>query len=48
MTGKQLPGGLVIADTVVQDPGFVAAALLCARLGERAVEAWMFGLVRRE
>jgi CAAX protease family protein len=44
VTGENLPGGLVIADTVAQDLAFVASALLFARVGGRAVRAWMFGL----
>lgn len=44
VTGENLPGGLVIADTVVQDIAFVAAAVLFAHAGGRAVRVWMFGL----
>ena len=44
VTGENLPGGLVIADTVVQDVAFVAAAVLFAHVGGRAVRSWMFGL----
>jgi membrane protease YdiL (CAAX protease family) len=40
------PGGLEIAGTVVQDALFVAAAVLAARTGGRAVRAWQFGLQR--
>ena len=38
--------GLSIADTVVQDLGFVLAAVYCAQLGGRAVRSWQFGLRR--
>ena len=44
VTASHVPGGLEIADTVVQDAAFVAAALFFARLGGRTVEAWEFGL----
>jgi uncharacterized protein len=40
------PGGLTIAGLYVQDALFVAAAVLAARTGERAVRAWQFGLQR--
>jgi membrane protease YdiL (CAAX protease family) len=36
--------GLVIADTAVQDAGFIAVALFFAQLGGRRVAAWQFGL----
>ena len=36
--------GLVIADTTVQDLGFIGAALFFAQLGGRRVAAWQFGL----
>jgi membrane protease YdiL (CAAX protease family) len=39
-----LPGGLEIADTVVQDAGFIAVAVFFAGLGGRTVRAWQFGL----
>lgn len=41
-----LPPGLTIADTVVQDIGFVAVAVYCAGLGGRVVRSWQFGLRR--
>lgn len=41
-----LPPGLSIADTVVQDIGFVGAAVYCAHLGGRVVRSWQFGLRR--
>ena len=44
VTSSHLPGGLVIADTVVQDAAFVAAAIFCAQLGGRTVSAAQFGL----
>jgi membrane protease YdiL (CAAX protease family) len=40
------PAGLAIADTVVQDVGFVLAAVYFARLGGRRVRSWQFGLRR--
>ncbi|HST55563.1 MAG TPA: CPBP family intramembrane glutamic endopeptidase [Solirubrobacteraceae bacterium] len=39
-----LPPGLEIADTVVQDIGFVAAAVIFAQMGGRTVRVWQFGL----
>jgi uncharacterized protein len=36
--------GLVIADTTVQDLGFIGAALFFAQLGGRRIAAWQFGL----
>jgi membrane protease YdiL (CAAX protease family) len=39
-----VPGGVEIADTAVQDFGFVLVALFFAHLGGRRVEAWQFGL----
>jgi uncharacterized protein len=39
-----VPGGVEIADTAVQDSGFVLVALFFAHLGRRKVEAWQFGL----
>jgi len=40
----RLPPGLQIADTFVQDVGFVAAAVLIAGWGGRQARAWQFGL----
>jgi uncharacterized protein len=40
------PGGLEIADTVLQDAMFVLAAVLFAKVGGRTVRAWQFGLQR--
>ena len=44
VTSSHVPPGLTIADTAVQDAGFVAVALFFAQLGGRAVAAAMFGL----
>jgi membrane protease YdiL (CAAX protease family) len=44
ITSSHLPGGLEIADTVVQDLAFVAAAVFFAQLGGRVVAATQFGL----
>jgi uncharacterized protein len=46
ISGGNLPPGLSIADTVVQDVGFVLAAVYCAHLGGRVVRSWQFGLRR--
>jgi membrane protease YdiL (CAAX protease family) len=45
-SGSHLPPGLSIADTVVQDIGFVVVAVYCAGLGGRVVRSWQFGLRR--
>jgi membrane protease YdiL (CAAX protease family) len=44
VTAHHIPDGLQIADTVVQDVGFVLVAIFFAQLGGRAVKAWQFGL----
>ncbi len=44
ITSSHIPGGLEIADTVVQDLIFVLTAVLFARMGGRKVRAWQFGL----
>jgi uncharacterized protein len=44
ITTTHVPGGVEIADTAVQDIGFVLVALFFAHLGRRKVEAWQFGL----
>jgi len=44
VTASHVPGGVTIADTVVQDIAFVLAAVFFAHLGGRAVAAWQFGL----
>jgi membrane protease YdiL (CAAX protease family) len=41
---SNLPPGLEIADTAVQDVAFVVAAVLLASWGGRKVHAWQFGL----
>jgi hypothetical protein len=46
ITSLHTPAGVTIADTVVQDVGFVAVAVFFAQLGGRAVGAWQFGLRR--
>lgn len=44
VSASHLPPGLTIADTAVQDAGFIAVAIFFAQLGGRAVDAAMFGL----
>jgi membrane protease YdiL (CAAX protease family) len=46
ITSSHTSPGVTIADTVVQDVGFVFAAVYCARLGARTVRSWQFGLRR--
>jgi len=46
VTSEHTPGGLVIADTFVQDVAFVLAAVYCAKLGHRRVRSWQLGLRR--
>ncbi len=46
VTSSYTPPGLVLADTVVQDLGFVLAAIYFAHLGGREVRSWQFGLRR--
>jgi membrane protease YdiL (CAAX protease family) len=46
VSSSHTPPGLTIADTFVQDLGFVLAAVYCAQLGGRKVRAWQFGLRR--
>jgi uncharacterized protein len=46
LSSSSLPPGLSIADTVVQDIGFVAVSVYLARLGGRIVRSWQFGLRR--
>jgi CAAX protease family protein len=41
---SDLPPGLTLADTAVQEAAFVAAAVLFAHVGVRTVRAWQFGL----
>jgi uncharacterized protein len=44
VTANHIPNGLQVADTAVQDVGFVLVAIFFAQLGGRAVHAWQFGL----
>ena len=44
VSASHVPPGLTIADTAVQDAGFVAVAVFFAQLGGRKVDAAMFGL----
>jgi uncharacterized protein len=44
ITSSHTPAGLVIADTIVQDIGFVLIAVLLARTGGRVARSWQFGL----
>jgi uncharacterized protein len=44
VTSSHVPAGLEIADTAVQDLGFVVAAVFFAQLGGRRVSAAQFGL----
>jgi uncharacterized protein len=44
VTESHTPPGIVIADTTVQDLGFIGAAVFFAQLGGRRVGAWQFGL----
>jgi membrane protease YdiL (CAAX protease family) len=44
ITAKHVPPGIELADTVVQDLGFVLAAVALAQLGGRAVRSWQLGL----
>ena len=46
VASSHLPPGLSIADTVVQDVGFVLVAVYLAHLGGRTVRSWQFGLRR--
>ncbi len=46
VTSSHTPGGLVIADTFVQEVAFVVAAVYCAKLGGEVVRSWQFGLRR--
>ncbi len=46
ISSSHTPPGVTIADTVVQDIGFVLAAVFCAHIGGRAVRSWQFGLRR--
>jgi membrane protease YdiL (CAAX protease family) len=44
VTSSKLPGGVTVADTVVQEGAFVLAAVIFAQMGGRTVRAWQFGL----
>jgi membrane protease YdiL (CAAX protease family) len=44
ITSSHVPGGLELADTVVQDLIFILTAILFARMGGRKVRSWQFGL----
>ncbi len=44
LSAQHLPDGLQVADTAVQDAGFVFVAVFFAQLGGRGVAAWQFGL----
>jgi len=46
ISSSHTPPGITVADTVVQDVGFVLAAVYCAHIGGRAVRSWQFGLRR--
>jgi len=46
ISSSHTPPGLSIADTLVQDVGFVLVAVYVAHLGGRAVRSWQFGLRR--
>jgi hypothetical protein len=46
ITTEHTPAGIVIADTFVQDIGFICAAIYFAHLGGRRVAGWQFGLRR--
>jgi hypothetical protein len=46
LTSSHTPPGITIADTFVQDVGFVAVAVWLAHLGGHRVRSWMFGLRR--
>ena len=44
INSNNLPPGLALADTLVQDAAFVLAVVLFAAMGGRRVRAWQFGL----
>ncbi len=46
ISSSHTPPGITLADTIVQDIGFVLAAVYCAHIGGRAVHSWQFGLRR--
>jgi uncharacterized protein len=45
VSAEHLPNGLQVADTAVQDAGFVFVAVFFAQLGGRGAAAWQFGLL---
>ena len=44
LSASHLPDSLQVADTAVQDAGFVLVAVFFAQLGGRGAAAWQFGL----
>jgi membrane protease YdiL (CAAX protease family) len=44
ITAKHVPHGIELADTFVQDLGFVLAAVAVGQLGGQAVRSWQLGL----
>jgi len=44
VTAQHTPPGITLADTFVQDVGFVVVAVWFAHLGGRVVRSWQFGL----
>jgi membrane protease YdiL (CAAX protease family) len=46
LDSSNLPPGIELGDTAVQDIAFVCAAVLFAHVGVRTVRAWQFGLRR--
>jgi membrane protease YdiL (CAAX protease family) len=44
LSAQHLPDSLQVADTAVQDAGFIFVAVFFAQLGGRKVRAWQFGL----
>ena len=46
ISSAHTPPGITLADTIIQDVGFVLAAVYCAHIGGRTVRSWQFGLRR--
>ncbi len=44
VSAQHLPDGLQVADTAVQDAGFIFVAVFFAQMGGRGARAWQFGL----
>jgi membrane protease YdiL (CAAX protease family) len=44
VSAQHLPDGLQVADTAVQDAGFVFVAVFFAQMGGRGARSWQFGL----